>query len=79
MDSIRKNRQAHEALAARPTGVPARFARVWPGPIKQGGNELDMVQLPVDAGSFTELQDPTTGQLYFMVGISLVDGDDLVQ
>lgn len=79
MEALRRERATHQALAAQPGGISARFPRVWPGPIRSAGTELDVAQLPVDAAAFEELQDPTTGQLYFVPGISLVDGSDLVQ
>ncbi len=79
MESLRREREAHQQLAARSTGVNPRFPRVWPGTVRSAGTELDLAQLPVNAAAFTELQDPVTGQLYFIPGISLVDGDDLVQ
>ena len=78
MDAILKERRARQQLAAKPFGVNPRFPRVWPSTVRAAGTELDLAQLPVNAADFQEMQDPITGQLYFVVGISAVDGDDII-
>lgn len=83
MKVIQILRRAHREVATRPFGVSARMSRIWRSQVEAFGTDSIHMSLPFRAGSdgssiegMESLQDPATGQVYFMFGISEWGGDD---
>lgn len=80
METILIERRAQRRNALRNQGINPDVTRSLVGQVRLSGSEADLLALPFYAGqSGPQLgQDPASGELYFMVGISAVGGDDPV-
>jgi hypothetical protein len=56
-------------LAAQALGQDPRQPRLSVGQIGGQGAEHDISVMPVDAAGWTPLQNPVTGEFYFMFGV----------
>jgi len=76
VDAVSRHRRELARAAARPLGVQADHDRLWQSSVRLLGSEAELLALPLDAAAVTDLQDPSTGALYFMVDASEIDGSD---
>lgn len=64
--------------AFRFLGIDPNVLRLFAGQVHFAGREADLLSLPVDTTHQEPLQDPTTGDFYFMPGVSDPGGDDIL-
>lgn len=78
MRAIELEREAIRRLATQRLGIDGRSQRIFGSHILGAGAEAAILALPVDGEDWEPLQDPDTGALYFVAGISDPGGDDIL-
>lgn len=76
-EDILRQRQADQVNAALPFGWNSGMIRISVEQAALINHESDMANWPIYPGA-KPLQDPTTGQLYFVPGISDPGGGDII-
>ena len=75
-------RKSIQELSLRNLGISNRAAAINSGQVRLRGSEALILSLPPylgeEIGEIGQLQNPTTGNPYFMVDVSEVDGTDEV-
>lgn len=79
MEAIDILRRVINEKTARNLGKDARLPRQFTGQISASDFAEIVAALPVDIDSYQDIQDPTTGELYFVLDASIVGGSDPVQ
>lgn len=80
MESLSVWRRAQRRLAWSHSGVDQTFPRAFVAETESSLTEQQILALPV--WGFTVLpvlQDPTTGQAYFVIDGSVIDGTDIIR
>lgn len=78
MRAVEIERESIRRLAAQRLGVDGRSQRIFGSHVLGTGAEAAVMALPVDGEEWAPIQDPATGALYFIPGLSDPDGDDVV-
>ncbi len=74
-----EERQAFRRMTLLRLGVDPEQTRHFVGQVGAMGMEGALLRLPSTTLPQAELFDPATGDLYFMMDFSELDGDDLLQ
>lgn len=77
MEELTRQKDAEREYAATPFGLNPGFLRLFQDQVEATGRERDMQDWPVQAGG-RPMQDPVTGALYFIPGISSPGGPDII-
>lgn len=77
MEAIERERQQLQRLTTRRLGLDTPTPNLSVGEMRSFGLEGDLENLP-DIGEPNLLQDPTTGALYFVAGISAAGSSDML-
>lgn len=77
MDELARKRIAERHNAFIPFGWDAGFARFFEDQAAMIGREHEMAAWPTQTDTSGGLQDPVTGQLYFVPGVSDPNGTDV--
>lgn len=77
-DAIEREKLAVQKLAAQRLGINVDARRVHVSEVTNADQVADMLSLPVDPDNDSPLQDPVTGQLYVVFGVSSFFGEDIM-
>lgn len=78
MKGIEAQRAAIRYLVLKELGIDPAQPRVFAGQANSLGMEAQMMRLPATLEPQVDLQDLTTGERYFMIDGSEIDGDHLI-
>lgn len=79
MRGLEAEKAAIRALVLKQLGIDPGVARVFAGQASVPGMESALHRLPSSFEPQSDLQDPATGDFYFMLDYSAIDGDDVLQ
>ena len=78
MRGLEAQRAAIRRVVLQQLGVDPRQPRLFSAQANALGMEAQLLRLPATLEAQVDLQDPVTGDRYFMVDFSEIDGEDLV-
>ena len=68
MRALHAKRSQQQAHAQRALGLPGQMERLFASQVAALRHEAELQRLPVDSSGYAPLQDPVTGEPYFMFG-----------